>query len=81
MKTRSRIAGGMLIGLDARVRQRAAQERHLQHARQPDVADILPAPAHVAVVLLAQEPRADALVDDVPCHALLPRLLPHSFYL
>ena len=40
-----------------------------------------PRPAHVAVVLLAQEPRADALVDDVPCHALLPRLLPHSFYL
>ena len=81
MKTRSRSAGGMLIDLDARVRQRAAQERHLQHARQPDVADILAAPAHVAVVLLAQEPRADALVDDVPCHALLPRLFPHSFYL
>ena len=30
---------------------------------------------------LRSEPRADALVDDVPCHALLPRLLPHSFYL
>ena len=67
--------------LDARVCQRAAQERHLQHARQLDVADILAAPAHVAVVLLAHEPRADALVDDVPCHALLPRLFPtHSMF-
>ena len=47
--------------LDARVRDRAAEERHLQHAGQADVADILPPPAHVAVVLLAQEPRADAL--------------------
>ena len=70
----------MLI-TDARVRQRAAQERDFQHARQLDVANILAAPAHEAVVLLAHEPRADALVDDVPCHALLPRLFPHSFYL
>ena len=43
---------------DARMRQRAAQERHLLHARQPDVADILPAAAHVAVVLLAAKPGA-----------------------
>ena len=62
MNTRSRIAGGMRMRPDARMRQRAAQERHLLHARQPYVADILPAAAHVAVVLLAQQPRADALV-------------------
>ena len=55
---------------DARMRQRAAQERHLQHARQPDVADILAAPAHVAVVLLAQEACAYALAG----HAASPRL-------
>ena len=53
---------------DARMRQRAPQERHLQHARQLDVADVLAAPAHIAVVLLADEPRADALV----CHLPLP---------
>ena len=47
--------------LDARVRDRASEERHLQHAGQADVADILATAAHVAVVLLAQEPRADAL--------------------
>ena len=59
----------MRIAVDARVRQRAAQERHLPHARQPDVADILAAAAHVAVVLLAQEPRADALVVHLPLPA------------
>ena len=59
--------------LDARMRQRAAQERHLQHAGQPDVADILPAPAHVAVVFLAQQPRADALsATQPPTHARSP---------
>ena len=52
--------------LDARVRQRAAQKRYLQHARQLDIADILTPPAHVAVVLLAHEPRADALVFHLP---------------
>ena len=55
---------------DARMRQRAPQERHLLHARQPYVAHILAAPAHVAVVLLAQQARADALVGHAPslCH-------------
>jgi hypothetical protein len=43
MNTRARIAGGNADASDARVRQRAPQERHLQHARQPYVADILPA--------------------------------------
>ncbi len=52
-------------GPDARMRERAAQERHLHHAGQAYVPDILPAPAHIAVVLLAQQPRADAL----PFHA------------
>ena len=61
--------------LDARVRDGAAQERHLQHAGQPDVADILPAPAHVAVVLLAQQPRPDALLR---CHYARRSLAPLS---
>jgi hypothetical protein len=51
--------------LDARVRQGASQKRHLQHAGQADVADVLAPAAHVAVVLLAQQPRADALLRHV----------------
>ena len=81
MNTRSRMRGRNADRLDARVRQRAAQERHLLHARAADVADILAAPAHVAVVLLAQEPRADALLTDVLCHARSSPSSPNSFYL
>ncbi len=46
---------------DARMRQRAAHERHVLQAGQADVGDELAAPAHQAVVLLARQPRADAL--------------------
>jgi hypothetical protein len=35
------------------------------HAGQADIADVLAAPAHEAVVLLAQEARADALLGHV----------------
>ena len=42
--------------------QRAAEKCHLLHARQPDVAHVLAAAAHEAIVFLAQEPRADALL-------------------
>ena len=50
---------GYRNALDARVRDRTAQERHLQHPRQPDIPDEPPAPAHIALVLLARQPRAD----------------------
>ena len=47
--------------LDAGVRARAAQERDVAQMRQRQVADELSAAAQVAVVLLADEPRANAL--------------------
>ena len=51
---------------DARVRDRAAHERDLFHAGQADVADELAAAAQVAVVLLADQPAADALARHAP---------------
>src|SRR5207244_5243949 len=45
---------------DPRMRDWAAQEGDLQHAGQRDVADELTAAAQMAVILLAQDPRADA---------------------
>ena len=46
---------------DARMRQRAADERHVPHAGKADVGDELAAAAHQAVVFLAQETRAYSL--------------------
>jgi hypothetical protein len=65
---------------DAGVCQGAPKERHLLHPGQTDVANILAAPAHVAVVLLAEEARADALLSDVLCHARSSPSSPNSFY-
>ena len=61
MSTRSRKCGRNGEAFDARMRQGAAQKRHLQHAGHLDVADVLAATAHVAVVLLARHARTDAL--------------------
>jgi hypothetical protein len=44
------------------MRQRAAEKGYFLHAGQTDVAHILATAAHVAIVFLAQEPRADALL-------------------
>ena len=46
--------------------ERAAQKRDVLHARQLDVADELAPTAHVAVILLAEEPCADALFRHAP---------------
>ena len=43
------------------VGERAADEGHILHAGQPNIADILPQAPHQALVLLAGQPRADAL--------------------
>ncbi len=60
-------------GLDAPMGQRAAHEGHVQHAGQLDIADVLAPPTQVAVVLLAGEPRADALVrHHAPHIAVIP---------
>src|ERR1700730_18814262 len=40
---------------------RAAQERHILHARQAKIADELSFSAEVTVVFLARQPRPDAL--------------------
>ena len=65
MNTRSRMAGGMRMAL-----MRACASGLRRNATSSMPGSLMsptywPAPAHVAVVLLAQEPRADALVSDV----------------
>ena len=46
---------------DARMGDRAAQEHHMLHARQIDVADELAQAADVALVFLSRQPRANSL--------------------
>ncbi len=53
-------------GLDARMRQRTANESDILQACQADVGDILAAPAQEAVVLLARHSCADALAGPAP---------------
>ncbi len=48
-------------GADAGMGQRAAHEGDVLHPRQAEIADILAAPAHQALVLLAGQRRPDAL--------------------
>ena len=55
------IALGHVNAANARMRQRAAHEGDVLQSGEPDVGDELAAPAHQAVVLLARQPRADAL--------------------
>ena len=43
------------------MRNRAAQESDILHAREADIADILAAPAHQTVVFLARQADADTL--------------------
>jgi hypothetical protein len=52
---------GNIDAANAGMRERAADKRHVLHAGQANIADILPKPAHQALVLLARQPRADAL--------------------
>ena len=68
MKTRRADAPGVSRSrLMRRMRDRAAQERDLQHAGQPDVADKAAAAAHEAVVLLADQARAYSLPRHLRC--------------
>jgi hypothetical protein len=46
---------------DSRMRQGAAHESDVLQSGEPDIGDELAAPAHQAIVLLAHQPRADAL--------------------
>ncbi len=48
--------------LDARMGKRAANERYIAHPGEANVRDELSAPAHQAVIFLAQEPRAHTLL-------------------
>ena len=52
---------GNVDAANAGVRERAADESHILHAGQANIADILPQAPHQALVLLAGQPRADAL--------------------
>ena len=61
VNTRSRTGFGNIDAADAGVRERAADKSHILHAGQANVADILPQAPHQALVLLAGQPRADAL--------------------
>ncbi len=48
--------------LDASMCKRTANERHIAHSGHADVRNELSAPAHQAVIFLAQEPRAHTLL-------------------
>ena len=61
VNTTSRKRSGTMNGLDAGMRQRAANEGDILQAGQADVGHVLAAPAHEAVVFLARQPCADAL--------------------
>ncbi len=61
VNTRSRTGSGNIDAANAGVRERAADKSHILHAGQANIADILPQAAHQALVLLAGQPRADAL--------------------
>ena len=65
------VAGGLADGADARVRDRRTHERDVEHSDHADVADVLAAAAEEAFVLLAAQPRADALAG-APGHAAPP---------
>ncbi len=62
---------------DARMGDRAAQEHHVPHARQIDVAHELAKAADVALVFLSRQPRADSLgAHAFPSAMHLSRSLP-----
>ena len=52
---------GDLHAAHARMGERASHERHILHAGKVKIGDELAAPAHQAVVFLAEKARADAL--------------------
>jgi hypothetical protein len=73
------VAGGSPHRADARVRDRRAHERDLQHAGEAQVGDVLAAAAEEAPVLLAAETSADALTGRLVHTAPLLRVPTASY--